>query len=89
MNFVLGNSLRACISKIRVLFSLFPTILLFINLAGCSDEVLLPSAGKLAEFEHAGPVRPTVDMDRLVKAKIGGGPYRLVPGGVLRALASD
>ena len=74
VNFVLSNSLSMRISKIRVLFSLFLTILLLVNLAGCSDEVLLPSTGQLAEFEHAGPVRPTVDMDRLIKAKIGGGP---------------
>jgi len=83
VSFVLSNSLNACISKIRALFSLFLIILLFINLAGCSDQVLLPSAQGLAEFENAGPVRPTVDMDRLVKAKIGGGPYRVVPGDVL------
>ena len=83
MSFVLSNLSSGCISKIRVFLSLFLTILLFINLAGCSDEVLLPSAGQLVEFENAGPVRPTVDMDRLVKAKIGGGPYRLVPGDVL------
>jgi len=83
VNFVLGNSLSAYISNIRAFRSLFLTILLFITLAGCSDQVLLPSSERLAEFENAGPVQPTVDMDRLVKAKIGRGPYRVVEGDVL------
>ncbi len=80
MNFVLSNSLSVHISKIH---GLFLTMLLLVNLAGCGDQVRLPSPEGLAEFENAGPVRPTVDMDRLVKAKIGGGPYRVVPGDVL------
>ena len=83
MNFVLSNSLSVRISKVRVLFSLFLIILLSINFVGCGDQVLPPSPEGLAEFENAGPVRPTVDMDRLVEAKIGGGPYRVVPGDVL------
>lgn len=59
------------------------SLLLPIYLFGCSDQVTLPTAGKLAEFENAGPLRPTVDIDRLVKAKIGGGPYIVIPGDVL------
>ena len=43
----------------------------------------LPSPEGLVEFENAGPVRPTVDLDRLVRARIGGGPYRVVTGDVL------
>lgn len=62
---------------------LFSTILVCICLVGCSDEVTMPSAGQLMEFENAGPLRPTVDMNRLVKAKIGGGSYRVVNGDVL------
>ena len=83
MNFVLSNSLSVHVSKIRVLVSLFLIILLSVYLVGCGDQVRLPSPEGLVEFENAGPVRPTVDMDRLVKAKIGGGPYRVVPGDVL------
>ena len=52
-------------------------------LVGCSDEVTMPSAGQLMEFENAGPLRPAVDMNRLVRARIGGGPYRVVNGDVL------
>jgi protein involved in polysaccharide export with SLBB domain len=37
----------------------------------------------LAEFETAGPSSPAVDMDRLVKAKIARGSYRVVPDEVL------
>ena len=43
----------------------------------------LPSPEGLVEFENAGPVPPTVDMDRLVRAKVGGGPYHVVTGDVL------
>lgn len=64
------------------IFFIFLTTILF-YLAGCGENVRLPSTGELAEFEAAGPIRPTVDVDRLVKAKIGGGPYRVVPGDVL------
>jgi len=92
VNFVLSNSLsvsnslNVCISisKIRVFLKFFLIIFLSIySLVGCGEQVHLPSAGQLAEFENAGPVRPTVDMDRLVRAKIDGGPYRVVPGDVL------
>ena len=83
MNFVLGSPLRVCISKIRVLLNFFLIILLLVNLAGCGDQVRLPSPEGLAEFEDAGPVGPTVDMDHLVKAKIDGGPYRVAPSEVL------
>jgi len=58
-------------------------ILLGACLVGCSDKVKLPSSGQLLEFEMAGPARPSVDMDRVVKARIGGGEYRVVPGDVL------
>ena len=37
----------------------------------------------MAEFESAGPAGPTVDLDRLVRAKMGGGTYHVVPGDVL------
>jgi|GEM_PF-288661 len=51
--------------------------------AGCNSHTSLPSAVQLAEFENAGPLDLSVDMDRLVRARIGGGPYRLVTGDVL------
>jgi len=35
------------------------------------------------EFENAGPLQPEVDINRLVKAKIGTGPYRVVPNDLL------
>jgi len=70
-------------SKTKVFANLFATFLLSICLAGCGDKVRLPSAERLAEFENAGPPPPVVDVDRLVRAKIGGGPYRVIPGDVL------
>ena len=83
MNFVKYSSSVAHISKTQIVFCLFLTILLSIYLLGCSDRVSLPSPEGLAEFENAGPVRPSIDIDCLVRAKIGGGPYRIVPGEVL------
>jgi len=83
VNFVKCGSFCGCISKMPPVVGLFSTILVCLCLVGCSDEVTMPSAGQLMEFENAGPLRPTVDMNRLVRAKIGGGPYRVVNGDVL------
>ena len=84
MNFVKCRFFITCISKKHMALGLFSTILLLpIYLFGCSDQVTLPIAEQLAEFENAGPLRPTVDIDRLVRAKIGGGPYMVIPGDVL------
>jgi protein involved in polysaccharide export with SLBB domain len=55
----------------------------FFSLAGCGDNVHLPTSQELTEFENAGPVPPIVDMDRAVRAKIGGGPYHVVTGDAL------
>lgn len=59
----------ARISKNQSVFSLFLTVLLSIYLAGCGEQVRLPSAEQLAEFENAGPVHPSVDMDCLVQSE--------------------
>ena len=83
MNFVKCSSFIAHISKTHIVFCFFLTLLLSICLVGCSDRVILPSAAELMEFENTGPVHSSVDMDRLVRAKIGGGAYRIVPGDVL------
>ena len=83
MNFVKCSYLVMRISKNQIFFCLFLTLLLSIYLVGCSDKVSLPSVSQLVEFENAGPANPTVDMGRLVRAKIGGGAYRIVPDDVL------
>lgn len=62
---------------------LIPLAVLSICLAGCSDNVHLPTSQELIEFENAGPVPPSIDMDRIVRAKIGGGPYHVVIGDAL------
>ena len=49
--------------------------------AGCAPEP--PPAGELTAFEVAGPVRPTVDQEHLVRARLATGPYRVVPDDVL------
>ncbi len=71
-----------------------PVLLCF---AGCADQARKTSTKQLAEFNKAGPILPSVDNERLVQAKIGGGPYRLVPGdaveltmpAILRAVAAE
>ncbi|MCK4782703.1 MAG: polysaccharide export protein, partial [Desulfobacteraceae bacterium] len=69
--------------KIQTHFILIPIVLLSVCLAGCGDNVHLPTTKELIEFENASPVPPSIDTDRLVRAKIGGGPYRCVTGDAL------
>ena len=68
---------RTC--KIRTLYILA----LILLLGGCGDNVHLPTAQELIEFENASPISPSVDTDRMVRAKIGGGPYRIMTGDAL------
>jgi protein involved in polysaccharide export with SLBB domain len=70
-------------SKIQALFILILSVLLSVCLAGCGDNVHLPSATQLIEFENAGPVPPSIDTDRMVRARIDRGPYRVVAGDAL------
>ncbi len=53
-------------------------------LLGCGDRIRLPSAERLVEFETAGPEGPSVDMDRIIRARIPVGPYRVAIGDVLQ-----
>ncbi|MHC4322740.1 MAG: polysaccharide biosynthesis/export family protein [Planctomycetota bacterium] len=71
------------VKKIQTLLVTVPAILLSVCLSGCGDHVRLPTVQELIEFENASPVPPSIDTDRLVKAKIGGGPYRVVTGDAL------
>lgn len=83
MNFVKSSVIVGSIFKAQIVFCLILTLYLLVYLNGCSDKVILPSTEQLVEFENAAPIRPTVDLDRLVKAKISGAPYRVVSGEVL------
>jgi protein involved in polysaccharide export with SLBB domain len=73
----------ARISRLNVILCLFSATLFNVCLAGCSDQVILPSANQLIEFENTGPLDPTVDIGHLAKAKTGGFAYRVAPGEVL------
>jgi hypothetical protein len=53
-------------------------------LAGCGDHIRPPSPEELARFRAAGKSGPAVDMNRVLQAKVTPGPYRVVPGDVLR-----
>jgi len=70
-------------SKTQIVFCPLLVLLLSVGFVGCGDEVHLPTPEGLAQFKNAGPSRPTLDMDRLIDARIGGGPHRVVPGEVL------
>jgi len=51
---------------------------------GCNDLNIKPPSGKELEiFEKAGPVRPSVDVGTLTRAKRHAGAYRVVAGDVL------
>lgn len=50
---------------------------------GCGDEVHLPSSNELAEFNHAGPIHPSLETESLAEAELATGPYHVVPGDVL------
>lgn len=82
MNLSNYKSFVICTWKIQKLFILILTQLLLVCLAGC-DNVHLPTAKELIDFENSGPVPPSIDTDRMVRAKIGGGPYRTVVGDAL------
>lgn len=64
-------------------YILIPALLLSVCLAGCVDNVHLPTKQELVEFENTSPPIPSTDMDRIVQAKIGGGPYRVETGDAL------
>lgn len=83
MNFVKSCVIVGRIYRVQTVFYLILALLLFFYLNGCSDQVVLPSAEQLFEFENAAPLLPAVDLDRLVKAKIVGGDYHVIPGEVL------
>ena len=83
MNLPKYKSIVDCTSKIQMLFILILTVLLSVCLAGCGDNVHLPTTQQLIEFENASPVPPSIDTARMVRAKMDGGPYRVVTGDAL------
>ena len=52
--------------------------------SGCSDRVTQPSAQQLADFQMTEPMGPTVDMERVLQARIETGEYRAIAGDVLQ-----
>ncbi len=65
-----------------IFVSVVALIVCFCQLS-CQDQVYLPSADQLTDFENAGPVGPAVDLERIVRARISKGPYRVVAGEVI------
>ncbi len=83
MNFARCEYFGWCGEGVARVFRLSLIALLLVFAAGCGDQVRLPSAEELMEFERAGPSRPTVDLSVLARARIARGPYRVLPGEVL------
>jgi protein involved in polysaccharide export with SLBB domain len=83
MNKLKDRRIVVCVSKIQTVFNFILTMLLLVWLTGCGDQVHLPSAQQLIEFDNAGFSRPSVDIDRLVRADVSSGAYRVVPNDVL------
>jgi protein involved in polysaccharide export with SLBB domain len=54
-------------------------MLFTLGLTGCGDQVELPDSQALIEFFNAGPVGPALDINRLVKARMDTGSYRVLP----------
>jgi len=52
-------------------------------LAGCGDQVRELTLEEKAAFDQAGVVTPVIDMDRIERAVLKTGAYRVVPGDVL------
>lgn len=74
----------ALISYSHIVTCLITILLLSVLfMVGCGDHVVLPSPNQLVEFNNAGPIYPSLDIRRLVKAEIKTGSYRVVPGDVL------
>ena len=83
MNFAISVSARHTARRRWGCLKTITALTLSLWIAGCADEVRAPTVEELAAFERAGAVAPTVDMDRIEKAKLKTGPYRVAVGDVL------
>jgi protein involved in polysaccharide export with SLBB domain len=57
--------------------------MLTLCLAGCGDQVRELTPAEMLAFQQAGSVTPVIDMDRIERAILKTGPYRVVPGDIL------
>jgi len=62
----------------------FVFLALVLLVSGCNEPFEPPSPEKLSEFQSAGPIRPEVDLDRLMSAKITKGPYKIIKDDLLQ-----
>jgi protein involved in polysaccharide export with SLBB domain len=77
---MLRGPVVAPVRGILVALSLVGPVLLL----GCSDNITLPTAQELAEFEKAGPISPELDMDALVQSQGGVRDYRIEKDDLLK-----
>jgi len=71
VNFVTSNSFISYLSKTPVFFNSLLIILLSTRWARSGEQLCLPSAVQLAEFNNADSIRPFVDQTGLVRTKSG------------------
>jgi len=71
VNFVTSNSFISQLSKTPVFFNSLPIILLSTHWARSGEQLCLPSAVQLAEFNNADSIRPFVDQNGRLRAKSG------------------
>ena len=63
--------------------------LVLIGVAGCADNIQLPSSEEMRLFREVRPAEPAVDVDQDLVARLGTGPYRVVPDEVLEVSISS
>ena len=84
MNFLLHIILVAKSTRARwSLVACVPLALSAILVTGCADQVRMPTEDQLAAFQRSASIESAVDMDRVRKARLHTGPYRVVRGDVL------
>lgn len=58
-------------------------------LTGCGGNPRLSTPEEIAIFQNAGPAKPTVDFDKIVRARPATEPYHVVKGDVLELVMPD
>ncbi|MBE0534679.1 MAG: SLBB domain-containing protein [Phycisphaerae bacterium] len=73
-------------AALRGVGGVFPIVCaLLLCMAGCGPEPQLTTGDKLDAFHQAGPVRPEVDVNRLLQSRASySGDYQLIPGDLLK-----
>lgn len=84
MNFVEKNRSRQCVKRLLEVTIFVVLAVALAHITGCAGDRMTASTPKeLSAFKQAGPVAPEVDMEKIKKARIHTGPYRVIAGDLL------